>query len=74
MNKVNWGKISNWLFYMGLVIGAFGYYNIFKVRAALPPGVCPVNDNRWLLFLAMFSMIGSVITATINERRKNIAE
>ncbi len=67
MNKINWNKISNWLFYMGILTGGLGYYKIYKVKSALPPGVCPVNDNRWVLFLGIFILLASVVTAYIND-------
>lgn len=71
MSRMNWNKISNWLFYLGILIGAFGYYKIYKIQAVLPPGVCPVNDNRWILFVGITFLVASVITALIYERKTN---
>ena len=67
MSKISWNKISNWLFYSGIFIGAVGYYRIYKVKSTLPSGVCPVNDNRWMLFLGIFVLLLSVITAYISD-------
>lgn len=67
MNKVNWNRVSNWLFYLGVLVGALGYYRIYKIKASLPPGVCPVNDNRGLLYLGIIILLSSVVTAYIND-------
>lgn len=77
MSKFNWSKISNWLFYLGILVGAFGYYKIYSVRASLPPGVCPVNDNRWILGVGIFMLLSSVVAAYVNDRlekRNNVQE
>ncbi len=74
MRKISWNKISNWLFYLGIFIGALGYYRIYKVKSALPPGVCPVNDNRWMLFLGVFILLLSVIITYVSDWLANHKE
>lgn len=69
MSKVNLNTISNWLFYLGILVGVIGFYRIYSVRAALPPGVCPVDNNRGMLILGVFMLLTSVITAIIYERQ-----
>ena len=69
MNKINWNKISNWLFYLGIIVGALGYYRIYKIKASLPPGVCSVNNNRWMLLIGIFLLLGSVVTAYVDDRK-----
>lgn len=69
MSKVNLNTISNWLFYLGILVGAIGFYRIYSVRAALPPVVCPVDNNRGMLILGVFMLLTSVVTAVIYERQ-----
>lgn len=69
MKKANWNRISNWLFYLGIIVGALGYYRIYKIKASLPPGICPVNNNRGMLFAGVFLLMASVIIAYVNDRK-----
>ncbi len=68
MNKINLNKISNWLFYLGIIAAILGYYKIYKVKSMLPPGVCPINNNRGTLFVGIFLLVASVITALVHEK------
>lgn len=69
MSKMNLNKISNGLFYLGIIVGILGYYRIYKVKSMLPQGACPVNNNRGTLFIGIFLLIASVITALIHDKR-----
>jgi len=53
---------------MGILLGVIGYYQIHKVRATLPPGVCPIDNNRGLIIIAALMLISSVITSILYER------
>lgn len=68
MNKLNWNKVSNWLLALGVLAGGLGYYNIYKIKSELPPGVCPINNNRSLLFISIFLLVLSIVTSFINDR------
>lgn len=70
MNKINLNKISNWLFYLGIIVGGLGYYQVYRVKSTLPPGVCPIDDNRWIMFLGVALLLGSVTTSFIADRMK----
>ncbi|MFR1707740.1 MAG: hypothetical protein ACLSV2_02470 [Clostridium sp.] len=75
--KLSLNKLSNLLFYTGIFLGVIGYYRIYKVRANLPSGICPIDDNRGLIIVAAFMLISSVITSTLYERnlkRKRLKE
>ncbi|MDU1313189.1 hypothetical protein [Clostridium septicum] len=54
-------KLSNWLFYSGIVMGILGYYRINKMEALLLPGVCHVEDNRWILIIGIILLIFSIL-------------
>lgn len=70
MNKIklSLNKLSNLLFYMGILLGVIGYDQIYKVRATLPPGVCPIDNNRGLIIIAALMLISSVVTSVLYER------
>ncbi|MEN8434270.1 hypothetical protein NX821_001453 [Clostridium septicum] len=54
-------KLSNWLVYSGIVMGILGYYRINKMEALLLPGVCHVEDNRWILIIGIILLIFSIL-------------
>lgn len=70
MNKIKFSlnKFSNSLFYIGIILGIIGYYQIYKERATIPSGVCPINNNRGLIIISALILISSVITSIIYER------
>ena len=65
-------KLSNWLFYSGIVIGILGYYRIYKIESLLPPGVCPVEDNRWILVIGIIFLMSSILMPYIYEKLMKI--
>lgn len=61
--------ISNILFYSGLILGAYGFYVVFKMRISLPEGVCPITDNRKIITFSIILLISSIILEWIGNRK-----
>ncbi|GAB6169871.1 hypothetical protein JCM1393_23310 [Clostridium carnis] len=66
---MNFNKISNITFYIGIVVSVLGYYQIYKVKSMLPHDVCPIDNNRGMLIAGIILMVLSVITSYIYERK-----
>ena len=61
-------KISDYLMYSGVIVGVYGLYKVIVSRIGLPEGVCPITDNRGVLYLGMILLISSVILSFISDR------
>lgn len=70
--KKNLEKISNYIFYIGLVVAVYGLYKSFISTRGLPPGACPIENNRPKLYLAIILLLLSYIMSYINDRQKKI--
>lgn len=64
-------SFSNMIFIIAIAIFAYGVYNIFIVRQMLPAGVCPIDNNRPILFLGVFFMLISIFVSYIEDKIKN---
>ena len=64
-------SFSNMIFIIAISIFIYGLYKIYIIRLALPLGVCPVNNNRYILFIGIFFMILSIIVSYFEDRIKN---
>lgn len=64
-------SFSNIIFIIAISIFVYGLYKIYIIRQALPPGVCPVDNNRYILFIGIFFMILSIIVSYFEDRIKN---
>ncbi len=62
--------ISNILFGVGAAIGALGLYLIISTNLSLPPGVCPIDNNRPLLFVAIGILVISLLLSFAADRYK----
>lgn len=62
--------ISNILLGIGAALGALALYLSFSLRASLPPGVCPIDNNRPLIYIAIAVLIGSFVLSIITDRMK----
>ncbi|WP_052447316.1 hypothetical protein [Clostridium polynesiense] len=63
-------KISNYLLYIGMLIGAYGFYVIYISRAGLPEGACPIEDNRPIMFVSIGFLIASLIFSFASDYYK----
>lgn len=62
--------ISNIMLGGGVIIGALALYLSLSVRASLPPGVCPIDNNRPLFYIAIGLLAGSFVLSVISDRKK----
>lgn len=63
-------KISNFIFYIGVAIAGYGLYKSYIATRGLPPGACPIEDNRPKLYVALVFLLSSYILSLISGRRK----
>lgn len=68
--KLNLKNLSKFLSIIGFMLAAFSTYKIVKVRASLPPGVCPVDNQRGFLFLSIFLLLSSLALDLFLEKKK----
>lgn len=68
--KRNLDKISNYIFYSGLVVAIYGLYKSFISTRGLPPGACPIEDNRPRLYLAIGLLLISFILSYLHDMQK----
>ncbi len=62
--------ISNILLGIGAALGALALYLSFSLRASLPPGVCPIDNNRPLIYVAIGVLLMSFVLSIIADRMK----
>ena len=62
--------ISNISFGIGAALGAYALYTIFITNASLPPGVCPFDNGRPILIVAIVFLSISLIAAFFTEKKK----
>ncbi len=62
--------ISNILFYLGAGLSALAIVLTITIRASLPPGVCPIDNNRPLYFTAVAVLISSFVLSVLAGRLK----
>ncbi|MFZ5754092.1 MAG: hypothetical protein ACOY3J_07600 [Bacillota bacterium] len=53
--------LANIFLGFSLLSAAYGFYQIYLFRATLPPGVCPVDNNRTFLYLGIAFALSSLI-------------
>ncbi|GAA0177369.1 hypothetical protein SH2C18_06180 [Clostridium sediminicola] len=68
MNKKNFNLLTNMFFYLGVSVSLFAIGKTYYDRSVLPEGVCPVNDNRFLMYLGIISLIIHVIASYLGEK------
>lgn len=57
---------------LALAIGLSIYLlvNMYILRSSLPPGVCPVEQNRSLIYVAIVLALSSFVLSVIESRFK----
>lgn len=61
-------KISDYIFYLGVIVAGYGLYKSYIATRGLPAGACPIEDNRPKLYLAIGLLLVSFLMSFINER------
>ena len=67
-NKKVLSLISNILFFVGAGLSVLAIVLTITVRASLPPGVCPIDNNRPLYFAAIAVLIASFVLSVFAGR------
>ncbi|RVU54619.1 hypothetical protein [Anaerosphaera multitolerans] len=66
---INLKNLSRLLYGSGIIIATVTLYKIIKVKMILPPGVCPVDNQRNTIFLSIGLLISSFIIDLFLERK-----
>ncbi|GAA0068640.1 hypothetical protein UT300003_01630 [Clostridium sardiniense] len=61
-------KISNYIMNIAIVVSIYAGYKVFQSHRNLPPGTCPVDDNRPLLYVSIAVLILSIILSFISDK------
>lgn len=67
-------RISNYIFYAGILVTAYGLYKTHISGRGLPPGACPIENNRPILYVAIGLLITSFILSLVYDRQKKKEE
>ncbi|MGI5851402.1 MAG: hypothetical protein ACOX77_04770 [Caldicoprobacterales bacterium] len=69
--KMGWlKKISNILFVLTIGFTLYILVDFFITRGSLPPGVCPIENKRPLMYIAAALALVSFIIAMVEDRIK----
>lgn len=67
--NIKWVKaISNITFVLAIGLSLFLIVNFFILRSSLPPGVCPIKDNRPFMYVAIGLALISFIFSLVEDR------
>lgn len=70
---MNLEKISNYMMNIGIILSLYGGYKVYDSRKDLPLGVCPIDSNNEILYLALGISTISIIISTISSlKSKNV--
>lgn len=53
--------IENIIFIAGIALGLYALVTTYFINKNLPPGVCPVDNNRNLIYISIGLLITSLI-------------
>lgn len=61
--KFDFQKLSDLLINLGLVMSIISFLMIYISRKNLPSGVCPIDENRTILYLSIgISLVGLLLS------------
>ena len=64
-------RISQILFYAGAATGVFALIRTWLLNRSLPEGVCPIDTNRPLLYVALGMLAASLLLDLVFPRKKS---
>mgnify|MGYP001176911342 CR=1 FL=1 len=64
-------RLSQLLFYAGAATGVFALIRTWLLNRNLPEGVCPIDTNRPLLYVALGMLAASQLLDLIFPRKKS---
>ena len=71
MNKTKLFKyVSNISFGVGAALAVYAIVTIFITRASLPPGACPIDTSRPVVYIAVGFLAISLITSFFTGKKK----
>ncbi len=73
MKQKSLSFISNILLGIGAGLCVLSVTLTIMVRASLPPGICPIDSNRWLFFSAIGMLASSFVLSIYADRLKKAA-
>lgn len=62
--------ISNISFGIGLVIGIYAIVRIYTASANLPAGVCPIDNSRAFIIVAIAFLVVSLVFSFLTSPKK----
>jgi len=60
--------VANLLLIGSIILGSYALFNTYKVQKDLPPGVCPIENNRPLLYTAIVICLLSLAMSFYADR------
>lgn len=63
-------RVSKYTFYAGILVAIYGLFKSFMDRRGLPPGVCPIEDNRPILYIGIVLLLISIVLDFVADREK----
>lgn len=70
-NKKLFKIISNITFGIGSAIAIYAIITTFITQSNLPPGVCPIDNGRPLIYVSIGFLVVSLITSFLSGKDKN---
>ncbi len=70
MNYKRLNILSNAALGLALITAAYAFVQIYLSRRGLAPGVCPIDDNRLMMFVAIGLAITSLVLSFVADKRK----
>ncbi|NMA94640.1 MAG: hypothetical protein GX974_01205 [Clostridiales bacterium] len=63
-------RIGKYTFYAGVAVAIFGLVKSFMDRRGLPPGVCPIEDNRYIMYAGIILLLISITLDFVGDYKK----
>jgi uncharacterized BrkB/YihY/UPF0761 family membrane protein len=71
MSRKTFSILSNIIFVLALVLGVYVLVSTYLARRALPPGVCPIDNNRTLIYISISLAAVSFIISIFEKPNKS---
>ena len=69
--KKKLGIISNISFIGAMVVALYALVSTYLVRRNLPPGVCPIDNNRPIMYIAIVLALLSFVLSFVADKKKS---
>lgn len=68
MTKERLQKCSNGAFVLAIITAVYAFVQVFLSRRGLPPGVCPIDENRLPMFIAIAFALTSLVLSFLSDK------